>query len=112
MPQAIRINQRGKVVASERAVSVSKSWGEDVLWVATGGGGPWTITFGKTSSEPSTYPVKPGSPFSKSTYTIVKGGSGGSTGGPKYGAVGNTYRYKVKDADGNVTDDPDIDIES
>ena len=112
MPQAVRINTSGKVVTSDRAVPVSKSWKEDVLWVAQGGGGPWTITFGKSSADPSKYPVAAGSPFSASTYTVAKGGSKGSTGGPVNGMVGKTYRYKVKDANGKVTDDPDVDIES
>jgi hypothetical protein len=110
MPQAVRISPTGQVL--DTPVKVHKSQSEDVLWIATGSGGPWTITFDKTSNAPSTYPVAPGSPFSQSSYTVAKGGSNGSVGGPVNGSVGKTYRYNVRDASGKVTHDPDVDVES
>jgi hypothetical protein len=110
MPQAVRITPTGQVV--DTPVKVSKRQREDVLWIATGNGGPWTITFDKVSSAPSTYPVESGSPFSQSSYTVAKGGSTGSTGGPMAGQVGRTYRYVVKDEFDHVTHDPDVDVES
>ena len=110
MPQAVRINATGQVM--DTPVKVSKRQNDDVLWIATGNGGPWTITFDKASTAPSTYAVAPGSPLSQSTYTIAQGASHGSTGGLINGSVGNTYGYNVRDANGNVTDDPDVDVES
>ena len=109
MAKAVRISPTGQVI--DTPVKVSKKQNDDVLWIATGNGGPWTITFDKDSREPSTYSVAPGSPFSESTYTIAQGGSHGSAGGPVNGSVGSTYRYNVRDATGKVTDDPDVDIE-
>jgi hypothetical protein len=110
MPQAVRISPAGQVI--DTPVKVSKAKSDDVLWIATGNGGPWTITFDKASSAPSTYPVESGSPFSQASYTVAQGGSNGSTGGPMAGQVGRTYRYKVTDARGDVTHDPDVDVES
>jgi hypothetical protein len=109
MPQAVRISPTGQVI--DTPAKVSKRRREDVLWIATGNGGPWTITFDKASAEPSTFELAPGSPFSESTYTIAQGASHGSTGGPVNGLVGRTYRYSVRDASGNVTHDPDVDVE-
>ena len=72
------------------------------MWIAQGGGGPWKITFDKDIN---------GSPFSETTYTVGPGGSAGSTGGPIAGVVGRTYKYNVRNANNNITDDPDVDIE-
>jgi hypothetical protein len=110
MPQAVRISQTGQVI--DTPAKVSKRQNDDVLWIATEGGGPWTITFDKASAAPSTYAVAPGSPFSEDTYTVAQGGSHGSTGGPVNGSVGRTYRYNVRNAAGVVTHDPDVDVES
>ena len=110
MPQAVRISPTGQVI--DTPVKVSKRENDDVLWIATGNGGPWTITFDKVSADASTYELADGSPFSEGTYTVAQGGSNGSTGGPVSGLVGRTYRYKVKDAAGNVTHDPDVDVET
>jgi hypothetical protein len=120
MPKAIRINAAGQVVAVDAAVGVSKSQHEDVLWIATQGGGPWTITFDKPPGiDPAKYPVAPGSPFSQDVYWIAQGASAGSTGGPVRGNVGNTYQYRVRsggpagpDPNGPITHDPDVDVES
>jgi hypothetical protein len=112
MTQAIRINGTGQVIQSDRRVPVRKSLAEDVLWIATQNGGPWTITFDKSpTGGESTYPVAAGSPFSQSSYTVAQGGSNGSTGGPVNGTVQRTHRYNVRDQAGRITDDPDIDIE-
>jgi hypothetical protein len=103
MPQACRIDARGYVVTSDRKIHVSKGKHEDVLWVATQNGGPWKITFDKD---------KNGSPFSESSYDVGRGASGGSTGGPIEGSRQNMeYHYNVRDANGRVTDDPDIEID-
>jgi hypothetical protein len=111
MPQAVRINATGQV--EDTPVKVSKRNSDDVLWVATGNGGPWTITFDKgSSSEPSTFDVASGSPFSEPSYTVAQGASNGSTGGPVAGEVGKTYRYNVRNAAGTITHDPDVDVES
>jgi hypothetical protein len=110
MPQAIRINGTGQVVANDRVVAVRRN--EDVLWIATQNGGPWKITFDKSpSGGQGTYPIVPGSPFSQADYAIAQGGSGGSTGGPVNGTVRRTYRYNVRNASDVITDDPDIDID-
>ena len=111
MPKAVRINKAGQVVALDNPVKVSRKEKDDVLWVALEGGGPWTITFDKINDGgPSKYPIKAGSPFGQSTYTTGNGGSGGSTGGP-VGDERYTYRYNVRDANGRVTDDPDVDVD-
>ena len=107
--KAVRISPTGQVI--DTPVKVSKREHEDVLWIATGNGGPWTITFDKGSNAPSTFAVAPGSPFSQSTYTVAQGASHGSTGGPVNGSVGSTYRYHVRDVNGDITDDPDVDVE-
>ena len=122
MPQAIRINRAGQIVALDNPAKVSKRNSEDVLWIDTENGGAWTITFDKQSNDPSTYPVAPGSPFSEDYYVIERGASHGSTGGPVRGQVGRTYRYNVRrgknQADPSdyatltVTHDPDVDVES
>jgi hypothetical protein len=112
MPQAVRINGTGQVVQADRRVHVSKPKQEDVLWIATQNGGPWTITFDKQATGgDSTYPVAAGSPFSQSSYTVAQGASNGSAGGPVNGTGGRTYRYNVKDQTGRITDDPDIDVD-
>ena len=112
MPQAVRINATGQVVAADRQIAVRKSGNEDVLWIATQNGGPWTITFDKgPGGGQSNYPVEAGSPFSENSYTIERGGSGGSAKGPVRGTERRTYRYNVKDATGRITDDPDIDVD-
>lgn len=111
MPQAVRINRTGQVVVTDRKVTVRKRLNEDVLWIATQGGGPWTITFDKDPEGSGTYPKEPGSPFSETTYTVGPGASGGSTGGPVKGTERRTYSYNVRNAAGTVTDDPDIDID-
>jgi hypothetical protein len=118
MPKAIRINDAGQIVSLDNPAKVSKYQHDDVLWIDTGGQGPWTITFDKDSDDPSTYPVAAGSPFSEDYYVIEKGASNGSTGGPVRGQVGRTYRYNVrkgKNADPTrlpITHDPDVDVES
>ena len=101
MPQACRIDAKGYVVTSDRKIHVSKGKHEDVLWIATQNGGPWKITFDKD---------KNGSPFSESSYDVGRGASGGSTGGP-VGPEGE-YHYNVRDANGTVTDDPDVIIDA
>lgn len=111
-PVPVRISREGKVVSGDRVVKVKKERGDNVRWIAQDGGGPWKITFDKVSTDPSTYPVEPGSPFSAAMYDVTAGGSGGSTGGPINGVVFRTYRYRVRNASGVVTDDPDVDIES
>jgi hypothetical protein len=106
----VRISGAGLVI--DRVVKVRGDRKEDVLWIAQDGGGPWRITFDKISSTPSTYPVEPGSPFTKPEYIVAKGGSGGSTGGPVKGIALRTYRYTVRDHNtGEVKDDPDVDVE-
>jgi hypothetical protein len=106
----IRISKDGQVI--DKVVKARKGRNEDVEWIAQDGGGPWTITFDKVSTEPSTYPVAPDSPFSQPTYTVDKGGRRSTTGGPVKGVANRTYRYRVRDAAGNITHDPDIDIET
>jgi hypothetical protein len=112
MPQqAIRISGAGQVVTGDRVVAVRKGWNEDVLWIATEGGGPWTITFDKGTGGSGTYSSEAGSPFSANSYNVAQGGSGGSAGGPVNGTVRRTYKYNVRNASGTITDDPDIDVD-
>ena len=99
--QAVRIQANGTAV--ERVVKVRKSQHEDLRWIALAGEGPWKITFDKDDN---------GSPFSMTEYTVGRGGSEGTTGGPVAGAVGETYKYNVRNATNNqITDDPDVDVE-
>src|SRR5262245_39577898 len=62
----IRIDRDGHVVNQDYRVGLSKSGAngkpQEVLWIDTQNGGPWTITFDKTSTAPSTYPLQNGSP--------------------------------------------------
>jgi hypothetical protein len=111
LTKTVRINSTGQVVPNDRVIPVRLA--EDVKWVATGGGGPWKITFDKSpSGGQGTYPILSGSPFSETEYTIAAGASGGSAGGPVNGTMRRTYRYNVRNANTNaITDDPDIDIE-
>jgi hypothetical protein len=112
MPIIVRINRQGKVYNQDYRVRVKKSLNEDVLWIDVENGGPWTIEFGaKSSSAPTTYTLASGSPFSQPSYTVDNGASKGSTGGPVNGTVQRTYRYNVRNAAGEVTDDPDVDVE-
>lgn len=113
MSVPVRISREGRIVDPDRAARVSQPRHDDVRWIAQDGGGPWKITFGKVNNAPSTYPPAPGSPFTANVYIVDRGGSGGSAGGPIPGAGGRTYRYTVSDFDtGEVTDDPDVDVES
>ena len=107
----VLIDLDGKIVNSDRVKKVRSKENEDVRWVAMGNGGPWKITFDKVTS-PSAYPIAVGSPFTQTEYTVVQGGSGGSTGGPVAGMIGWTYKYNVRNTNNNnITDDPDVDIE-
>lgn len=96
MAVPVRITKEGRIVPPDRVVRVRFSRHEDVLWIAQDNGGPWTITF------------ENGTPFNENTYKVPKGGSGGSTGGPLPGTEGKTYRYTVRDANGNVTDEGEV----
>ena len=99
--QSVKIDHRGR--ANDHAVSVKKSTNENVTWTALGNGGPWKLTFDKDAL---------GSPFNEADYLLPQGGAVSTSGGPMNGAVGNTYRYNVRNGNTNaITDDPDIDIE-
>jgi hypothetical protein len=89
-----RIDSTGHVVTIDRAVKLSKSGNDQVLWIAQGTGGPWTVHF--TS----------GSPFSTSTYTVPAGGTIPS--GLAIVAAGGWYKYEVLDSASSPTDDPDV----
>jgi hypothetical protein len=114
----VLIDANGKVLNSDKVAKVNKNAKEDIRWVATGGGGPWKITFDKVTP-PSTYPVAVGSPFTETSYVIEHGATGGSQYGPVAGMVGWTYKYNVRhhnteNPNQNVdppTDDPDVDVE-
>ena len=110
-PIPIRISKAGKII--DRAVTVRKSRAENVRWVAQDGEGPWTIIFCKDSSGKGKYKVAKGSPFKEDEYEVPRAGSVTTTDGPVKGNPKNTYRYQVKNtATGEVTDDPDVDVES
>ena len=118
-PRIIRIDRDGRVENQDFRVKLSKSGQngrpQEVLWLDTQNGGPWTITFApKTSTAPSTYPLQGGSPFlpGSDPFTVLNGASA-SSGPVATGAVENsTYRYSVLNERGEITDDPDIDIET
>jgi len=121
-PKAIRINAQGHVVALDNPVPVSKKNNDELLWIALGGGGPWTITFDKipnlpppANADPSNYPLAPLSPFPGGSFTVPAGGASPST-GAVIGLVGRTYRYQVRQGanapNGQVMHDPDVDVES
>jgi len=101
--QVVRIDKKGR--ALDHVVAVKKSDDENVIWVALGNGGPWQITFDKDAN---------GSPFDDDDYTVPRGGSVPTTGGPLNGMVGRTYKFNVRDASKPakpITDDPDVDAE-
>ena len=110
-PIPIRISGKGRII--DRAVGVRKSRDENVEWIAQDGEGPWTITFCQDSSGQGKYKVAKGSPFKEDEYEVPRGRSITTTGGPVRGNPQNTYRYQVKNrTTGEVTDDPDVDVES
>lgn len=51
------------------------------------------------------------SPFSEPAYTIQAGGAEQTKGGPVKGSAGRTYKYNVRNARDEITDDPDVDVE-
>jgi hypothetical protein len=97
--QVVRIDRKGR--ALDHVVAVSKRGREDVMWVAQGNQGPWEITFDKGTA----------SPFSQGAYQVPEGGFVRTTDGPVHGTEGNIYKYNVKNAKGDITDDPDVDID-
>jgi hypothetical protein len=99
--QVVRIDKKGR--ALEHVVTVSKDLGERVLWVALSNEGPWKVTFDKGT----------GSPFGATSFTVPKGGLVTTTTGPDSGTAGVTYKYNVRNATTNeITDDPDVDVET
>ncbi|MSO45755.1 MAG: hypothetical protein EXQ59_03170 [Acidobacteria bacterium] len=103
--EAVRIGnvgtEKGKVKTGHRRVHLSKSYGEQVLFVTQGQGGPWTVVFDKSE----------GSPFGQTSYTVLAG-SYKKSGAPDSNAAEGRYRYSVYDANGNLKDDPDIEIDA
>ena len=115
-PRIIRIDRDGHVINQDYRVGLSKSGAngkpQDVIWIDTQNGGPWTITFDKTTSTaPNTFPVQPGSPFSEPTFTVQNGASASSGLVRNNATVPGTYRFNVRNAAGTITDDPDVDVE-
>jgi hypothetical protein len=100
--KTVLIKADGKVKDTDRVVSVSKIRNENIRWVALNNGGPWKVTFDKNVS---------GSPFTRTRYDVPQGGEVISAGGPTAGALGRTYAYNVRDANGIIKDDPDVDVE-
>jgi hypothetical protein len=96
MPVPVRITSDGRIVDADRVVKVRVSRHEDVLWIAQDNGGPWTITFENDT------------PFNNNTYKVPEGGSASSTGGPRPGTQGKTYRYTVRNANGRVTGEGEV----
>ena len=98
----VRIQKNGRVVSADRKVVLTKGSHKDgpdhVLWrkvTAAGAGSIDTVHFDK-------------SPFVAGSQDIpVPPGQSGPANQP----VG-TYKYTVLDANGEETDDPDVDIES
>jgi len=109
-PVPIRISDKGRVVDVQ--ARVFKSRGGEVEWRAQDGGGPWTITFGKTDGGSSTHPVEPGSPYARTSFTVPPGGSTRSGLIRANANVDKTYRYTVTDQSGTPTHDPDVDVET
>ena len=113
MPRIVRISREGKIYNQDYRVRVNKNNNDDVLWIDVENGGPWTIVFDAKSSSPprissqSRAAALSASPVTQSTTE----GSKGSTGGPVNGVPERTYRYNVKNAAGQITDDPDVDVE-
>jgi hypothetical protein len=112
--KAIRINPAGQIVALDNPAKVSVKAADQLLWIAIGGGGPWTIKFDKPVTnipgDQTNHPLASGSPFTLDTFTV--GPNPAFSGPVTNGLVGRTYRYNIKDAAGVVTHDPDVDIES
>ena len=90
----VRISMAGVLLPSVVIVRV----GQDLIWIAQNGGGPWTVTFDG------------GSPFSESKYRVPRGGTVSTRGGVK-GPAGKIYRYTVSDESGRITDEGEVVVE-
>ena len=97
----ININPNGMIKDQDCRVRASKSGGDTISFKANGNGGPWTIDFADAAS-----PLfNPGPP-----YVVPAGPNGTLTLTPVGSSAKHTYQ--VKNAAGQVVDDPDVIIEN
>ena len=110
MIKVVFIDSKGRAVTHVARV---KRAVDEVMWIDQSNAGPWWITLDKPNSPSFPDPdYVPGSPFSGETFQVPRNGnvkSGVTNGGVALG----TYKYNVRkdSANGQVTNDPDIDIE-
>jgi hypothetical protein len=92
----VLIKANGRVNEPDNRKTLSLSAGDEVRWVAAGGG-PFTIFF-------------PNSPFAANSFQVAVGNPATSAPAIK-GAINTAYKYQVRDAAGAILDDPDVLIE-
>lgn len=95
--KTIHITKDGKIQDSDRRVPASKKAKDTITFTALTPHGPWAIKFKGAGSpfaelEPYAVPKGPNNPSSPLTPVAANG----------------TYPYMVLDANGNITDDPDV----
>jgi hypothetical protein len=100
MPKAtifhVLILNNGRVNPPDNRKTLSRSAGDEVRWIAAGGG-PYTIFF-------------PDNPFTGNNFSVSVGNPWQS--GPAVnGVIGKAYKYEVLDAARAILDDPDVLIE-
>jgi len=102
---AVRIGTDGKVIHSDRKVKLSKKQKDEVHFSSQANSGPWHVIF---PAGPAPYV---GSPFGKDSFVVPKVGNVAS--GEVVVPPGTTeYKYEVRDSEGNLTDDPDVLIDT
>jgi hypothetical protein len=92
----VLILNNGRVNPPDNRKTLSLSAGDEVRWVAAGGG-PFTIFFPVNPFAGNSFPVSVGNPW--------------PSGRPVNGVIGQAYKYQVRDAAGVILDDPDVLIE-
>ena len=110
MIQVVFIDSKGRAITH---VSHVKRGTDEVMWIDQSNAGPWWITFDKPNNPSFPDPdYVPGSPFSGASFQVPKNGNVKS-GVPNGEVAFGTYKYNVRkdSATGQITNDPDIDIE-
>ena len=106
MIQVVFIDSKGRAVTH---VAHVKRAVDEVMWIDQSDAGPWSITFDKPNSIENPDPdYRPGSPFGGAPFQVPKNGNVKS--GLATGVIG-TYKYNVRGPNGQITNDPDIEIE-
>ena len=106
MVQIVFIDSKGRAVTH---VVHLKATADEVMWIDQNNAGPWWITFDKPNNPYYPDPqYQSGSPFTGAPFQVPKNGNVKS--GLATGVIG-TYKYNVRGPNGQITNDPDIEIE-